>query len=808
MPSADMPGAGTGAVVFFLTLAFAGAAAAEGNLLPNGTFETADAQLAEGWSFQADVGEAQGTRQEKGGVDDSACLEATRAKAGQCDFRPVAGMISVKPDAAYLLTCSVRTSNPAGGSHSIELQWFGPNGFISRDNAGANVAGKWVRVAVGPVAAPKGADRVIPLLRCYAEGTYGFDSVVLWEVPPLPKNSLQNPGFESDGDGDGVPDGWQPAIGQGAPADAAAWDGTVARTGQHSVRLALPAGAANARGSWVQREVPVTPSTRCELSAAVNSDRFGREVRIAVEWMKNGEVLSIDELKDQTSASWQRKTLRALVPPEVDRANVIVELCGEGTVWFDDVTLTEQELVVSLDLWLEKPDARGLIRDGIDARRLVAHCALETKEPGIAARLRLKDSGGEVITQRTFSAAEMPAVWSPDLTPLPRGGYFVVAEAVDADGRVLASELAPLDIVPPEAPGLFFRDDHVAVVEGKPWFPLGVCSMPVMDPVAEKLAQAGFNLILTGEFTQEPTGKVQEVLNRARDLGLHLIEWNNGYVYGKISSEERRRLFEMSAEHVMKHPSFLGWACDEALWNGVPLSEVRDAYLAARFWEPTLVFWQNQAPRNTIEDLARYTRWCDVTGMDIYPVEGADHSNLPNKTLSVVGDETEKQHETVSGRKPVWAILQGFGWSAWENDEKLHKRPPTWEETRFMAYDAIVHGATGIIYWGASYEKQEAPIWDHLRHMARELADLTPVLVSAERVGAKAEAPVTAMARRVDGKLWVIAVNETANPVKGAVSGLPNATLRKVGEQGAVEVKAGRLEDDFAGYGVHVYREP
>ena len=807
MPAAEMPGACTGAAVLLLSLAFVGAAAAEGNLLPNGTFDVASAQLAEGWFFQADVGQAQGTRQEKGGLDDSPYLEATRAKAGQCDFRPAAGMIAVKPDAAYLLTCSVRTSNPAGGSHLIELQWFGPNGFLSRDSEGAKVAGKWVRVAVGPVAPPKGADRVIPLLRCYGEGTYGFDSVGLWEVPSLPTNSLQNPGFESDGDGDGVPDGWQPVMGQGAPADAAAWDRKVAQTGQYSACLRLPVAGGNARVSWVQREVPVTPSMRCELSAAVNSDRFGREVRVAVEWTKNGKTFSTDELRDQTSGTWQRKTLRALVPPDADHANVMVELCGEGTVWFDDVTLTDEELVASLDLWLEKPNARGLIRDGIDERRLVTRCALRTKEPGVVARLRLRDTGGEVIAEKTIRAAEMPAVWSPDLAPLPRGGYFVVAEAVNADGRVLASELRPLDIVPPEAPGLFFRDDHVAMVEGKPWFPIGVCSMPVTDPVAERLVQSGFNLILTGEFTQEPTGKVQEVLNRARDLGLRVIEWNNGYVYGKISSDERRRLFETSAQHVMKHPSFLGWACDEALWNGVALSEVRDAYLAARFWEPTLVFWQNQAPRNAIEDLARYTRWCDVTGMDIYPVEGADHSDLPNKTLSVVGDEVEKQHQTVSGRKPVWAILQGFGWGAWENGEKLHKRAPSWEETRFMAYDAIVHGATGIIYWGASYEKQQAPIWDHLRRMARELADLTPVLVSPERVQVKAEAPVTAIARRVQGKVWVIAVNESANPVKGAAPGLPDRTLRRVGEEGAVEVKAGRLEDDFAGYGVHVYRE-
>ena len=793
--------------LFALTFLASSSALADGNVLPNGTFEKPQNDLAEGWLFQADVGEAVGVRREKGGVDDSANLGATLAKAGQCDFRPAAGMAAVRPQAAYLLTCSVRASNVEGGSHSIELQWFGPNGFISRDIDAAKVTGKWVRVAVGPVAPPKGADKVVPLLRCYGAGTYGFDSVGLWEVTPLPKNALQNPGFESDGDGDGVPDGWQAVPGDGAPADAAAWDAQVAHTGQYSVRLRLPAGA-TARPAWVQKGVSVTASARYELAASVTSDRFGREMRMAVEWVKGGKVLSTDEFRDQTSGGWQRKTVRALAPPQAEQANVVLQLTGEGSVWFDDVTLTEEELVANLDLWLEKPNVRGLIRDGVDARVLRARCRMETKEPGVRLQFRLTDSAGKPLAEETPKVQNGEATWAPDIAKLARGAYRVVAEAANPDGRVLASALACLDIVPPDAPGITFREDHIALVEGKPWFPIGVCSMPVLDPVAERLAQSGFNLIVTGGFTQEPKEKVQEILERAKTLGLRLVEWNNGHVYGKISPEERRRLCATSVERVAGHPTFLGWMCDEALWNGVPLSDMEDGYLAARAASPTLVFWANQAPRNTIADLARYTHWCDVTGMDIYPVEGAEHSDLPNKTLSVVGDEMEKQAKTVSGRKPVWAVLQGFGWSAWEKDEKLHKRAPTWEETRFMAYDAILHGATGVIYWGASYEKQDAPIWDHLRRIARELADLTPALVSEERVKVGAQAPVIAQARRANGKVWVIAVNESAEPVKAQLTGLPNGTLQRVGEEGTVEVVGGKLVEDSAGYGVHVYRVP
>jgi len=199
-----------------------------------------------------------------------------------------------------------------------------------------------------------------------------------------------------------------------------------------------------------------------------------------------------------------------------------------------------------------------------------------------------------------------------------------------------------------------------------------------------------------------------------------------------------------------------------------------------------------------------------VSGMDIYPVEGANHSDLANKTLSVVGDEVDKNRQTVHDRKSIWAILQGFGWSVWEKDPSLHKRAPTWAETRFMAYDAILHGATGIIYWGASYEDRDSDIWDSLRRMASELKDLTPALVSSDIVDVEAESPdgtVIAMGRRVGGKLWVLAVNERDAEVEAKLK-LPDGaeSLERWREDGdRPSVRGSDLIDSFGPYSVHVY---
>jgi len=769
-----------------------------GNLLSNGSFEEVGEGSAAGWVLQADVRDATAARQATGGADGRAYVEVTRAEKGQCDLRPAAGYVDLKPDTAYLLAAAVKASNPAKGSHAAELQWFGEQGFISRDAAGATVADKWTRVAVGPVKPPEGAKRVIVLLRCYEPGTYAFDTVGLWETQAMPANVLRNPGFESDGDGDGVPDAWEPS-GEGATVEP-----NEPKSGQLCVRT-------DAGAHWRQRGFPVTPSAKYEFSTATRADEFGREFRLAIEWLTaDGEALGTAELKDQTWKGWQVKTLRATAPPAADRATVTIENPGAGTVWFDDVTLSERGLIAEIALRLEAPNARGLIRDGVDERAVAAWCEMKSEEAELALRLRLLDGQGAALREEAVEWRKGPVTWTPDIGALPNGAYRVIAEACRGEGKTpVASAEACLDIVAGDAPGLYFRNDHIAVVDGKPWFPIGVTSFGPTGPEAEGIVRAGFNLLVTGRFTNGEPDQVRAQLAKAEELGVYLIEWNNGHVYG-VPSEERHKLFLDSATKIAGHHRFLGWMCDEALWNGVPLADVRDGYLAARAAAPTLVFWQNQAPRNTVEDLARYCCWADVTGMDIYPVEGASHSNLPNKTLSVVGDETEKQHRTVNGRKPVWAILQGFGWGAWEKDPALHKRAPTWAETRFMAYDAILHGAAGIIYWGASYEDQESDIWQSLRRIAGELAQLSPVLVAQEHVPVKAdEGPVIATARRVEGKLWVIAVNESDAPTEARISGIEGAAQleRFAEEEAPVTVQDGAIRDAFEAWGVQVYRE-
>ena len=128
-------------------------------------------------------------------------------------------------------------------------------------------------------------------------------------------------------------------------------------------------------------------------------------------------------------------------------------------------------------------------------------------------------------------------------------------------------------------------------------------------------------------------------------------------------------------------------------------------------------------------------------------------------------------------------VLQAFSWS--ELGEYYgHKAVvyPSFAESRFMTYDAIVHGARGILYWGSHYLKS-SEFRQSLYALTSELAALQPFLVAGEYPQAHlalVELQRDSLARgvkmsvRCAGREWVlILVNEDDRPYLGVqVSGL------------------------------------
>jgi hypothetical protein len=237
--------------------------------------------------------------------------------------------------------------------------------------------------------------------------------------------------------------------------------------------------------------------------------------------------------------------------------------------------------------------------------------------------------------------------------------------------------------------------------------------------------------------------------------------------------------------------------------------------------------WQNHAPRNSTGSLRKYNRMVDAAGCDIYPVPfnyGVGHSDLKDMNLSTVGAYTDRMRNAAPG-KSIWMVLQGFGWrdiSEGQKDDpdQAKGRRPRFPETRFMAYDALVHGANAILYWGTHAIEKDSVLWQDLMKVAQELRALEPALVAnragtdpvalADETYGSVDSQGPTLMLRGTGDDWVlIAVNEYAQAISFNVRQLPQAlegkTLYRLHSDETQIVRDGGFHDGIRGLGVHVY---
>jgi hypothetical protein len=216
------------------------------------------------------------------------------------------------------------------------------------------------------------------------------------------------------------------------------------------------------------------------------------------------------------------------------------------------------------------------------------------------------------------------------------------------------------------------------------------------------------------------------------------------------------------------HPALAVWEVpDEALWN-LSYPRLRDqfyhpkttlqqqdsileelsiqviktakgynsGYLKLKTLDPKQPVWMNHAPRNPLDQLKLFSRAADIVGCDIYPVkEGmTGHSDLINNSLSAVGEYTDIMQAAGPG-KPVWMVLQAFSWKLLQDPVPEPLDPvtfPSYRDSRFMAWDAILHGAKGVLYWGSYKVDGNSLFWKSILAVTREIALLEPFLMTPE----------------------------------------------------------------------------
>lgn len=207
-----------------------------------------------------------------------------------------------------------------------------------------------------------------------------------------------------------------------------------------------------------------------------------------------------------------------------------------------------------------------------------------------------------------------------------------------------------------------------------------------------------------------------------------------------------------------------------------------------------------------------YLKGCDIASFDIYPVNNSDPETQNN--LYFVANGIDSLRLWSEDTKPAWC---------WIETTAIHptsQRKPRPEEVKAEVWMALIRGAKGIGYFCHSFrEPQDAAALLNDSIMIRavkeinfQINSLAGVLNSPDVRGIASvstdnkEVPVDIMTKSDGVSDYIFAVamrNGMARPTFTVAEG---KKVEVLGENRSIIVKNGKFRDNFAGYGVHLYR--
>ncbi len=382
----------------------------------------------------------------------------------------------------------------------------------------------------------------------------------------------------------------------------------------------------------------------------------------------------------------------------------------------------------------------------------------------------------------------------------------------------------------PGTPKTTLRDDGVTLIDGKPFFPIGIFGVTRCDfnnndyeKCMQDLKKTGFNLLHTYDRINCPDGDLY--VATARKYGFKL--WFEG------RDPFKRQLLK---KHI-KNPAILAWYLGDDTSDYTYPARFIDLYDASRSVDGSRLTCQADGPgaHRKVSQYRDFVLGSDVFMPEIYPCQRQTDVDRGKSVAQIIHEmEICRYDIAVSGTKrprALWPIIQYFYSTIGDNHFRGWLRFPDKTELRAMSYAAIIHGGQGLIWYtygkkafkgekGGSYGANSTPErWQIMSELTKEFQQLTPVLVSRtpdvqpptplvvsgpmqDYYGRPA---VSCLLKKYKGKSYLIAVNAAFRSVTVQFT-LPGMKQGKVlFENRSVTAKNGVLTDKFNPYDVHVY---
>lgn len=397
-------------------------------------------------------------------------------------------------------------------------------------------------------------------------------------------------------------------------------------------------------------------------------------------------------------------------------------------------------------------------------------------------------------------------------------GDYVVESVLKKGNSILSSVRQDWHVIPRAQSQTTISGDGYPVVNGKKTFAMGLFDGSNFP----ELAKNGLNVTQNFDVGHVRRGwlpdnaRMKKMLDDGMAVGMtHLFLVSHGPGCRNLDDEHLRRV-----QMFKNHPGVFMWYEEEGVARGdVPLDFLKELYPTVQKIAPEHPIMIGDT-RDVIMKMTDRSTFFPAEYMDAgiwwwypFPIRkggrpGAYEGEEIGQRLELVPPSFLTEAKT---KKPIYVVLQSY--------KKDKGRFPTDAEYRAQPYLSYIHGAKGVFWYTGSYtggvqvNAKEAH-YDYLKSVWRELRDMEPTFLSPDAKDEikleHADAMMSYRLKDAGDKRVLIAGNRNDRPTSATfiIPGLKPGEVNVRYENRKVQAQDGRLTDEFAVYGTHVYEWP
>ena len=212
-----------------------------------------------------------------------------------------------------------------------------------------------------------------------------------------------------------------------------------------------------------------------------------------------------------------------------------------------------------------------------------------------------------------------------------------------------------------------------------------------------------------------------------------------------------------------------------------------------------------------------YIKGSDIASFDVYPVNSTDEAK---DKLWYVAKGIDNLREWSDYKKPVWCWIETTRISDRPTGTDNGDRKPTPAEVKSQVWMALIHGAKGFGYFCHSFVAPMDPaallhddeMIKAVKAINEQVTSLASVLNSDNTEGyatvqsSNEEVPVDIMTKKDGSDNYIFAVAMRDGATVATFNVESGKHVEVLGENRTIKIKKGKFTDDFASYGVHLYK--